>query len=84
MTDDGTRTNVEKAIELFQRPDPGMGYWSHHEAVLHATLRGIGHALLAINETLAGQSERMPGWTEVTDLGQPSGIRTFMRIEENR
>lgn len=79
---DETATHTEKAAAFLVRPDPGMGYWSHHEAAMFTALRGIGHALLAINETLAGQGERMPGWTEVTDLGQPDGIRTFMRTDQ--
>jgi hypothetical protein len=77
-----TATHAEKAADFLSRPDPGMGYWSHHEAAMHAALRGIGHALLAINETLAVEGERMPGWVEVTDIGAADGIRTFMPIKE--
>lgn len=34
-------------------PQMGRGYWSMYEAAQVDALRGIGHALLAIHETLA-------------------------------
>lgn len=52
-----TATHAEKAADFLSRPGHGMGYWSHHDAAMFTALRGIGHALLALNETIASNQE---------------------------